>query len=70
MSALSIFNGAVFAASTFANGLEKKATTLLSGMELSRVIVTGFAVLSFDRVARESLHENLRRNKITTNVEG
>src|SRR5208283_2774521 len=33
--ALLIFNGAVSAASTSANGLEKKATILLSGTQLS-----------------------------------
>src|SRR4051812_7536141 len=49
MSAFSIFNGAVRAASRLANGLEKNATTLLGGTQLSRVISIGFAVLSSER---------------------
>src|SRR5471030_199408 len=36
-SAFSILRGAVRAASRFANGFEKKATTLLEGTQLSRV---------------------------------
>ena len=60
MSALSIFNGAVRAASRSANGLEKNATTLFGG-RLSRVISIGFAPASSDRAtfvaARKSPYE-------------
>src|SRR6185312_6210125 len=51
MSAFSIFNGATRAASRSANGFEKKATTLFAGTQLLRVISTGFAVGSSERMA-------------------
>src|SRR5271170_8090088 len=46
MSAFSIFNGALSAASRLANGLEKKATTLLGGTQFARAISTGLAAAS------------------------
>src|SRR5262249_19523653 len=49
MRAFSILSGAVFAASRSANGFEKNATTLFGGRQLSRVILTGFAVASSER---------------------
>src|SRR5437879_5987913 len=61
MSAFSIRNGAVRAASRLPKGFEKNATTLFAGTQLSRVISSGFAALSSDRTtlvaARKSPYE-------------
>src|ERR1017187_4288916 len=60
-SALSIISGAWRDASRLLNGLEKNATTLLAGRQLSRVISIGFAAGSSERTtlvaARKSPHE-------------
>src|SRR5580700_5738684 len=48
-SALSIFSGAVRAASRSAKGLEKNPTTLFGGTQLSREISSGLAVESSER---------------------
>ena len=48
-SAFSILSGATRASSRFANGLEKKATTLFGGTQPSRVIEIGAAVASSER---------------------
>src|SRR5579864_2405213 len=47
--AFSIFKGAWREASRLPNGLEKNATTLFGGTQLSRVISMGFAAGSSDR---------------------
>src|ERR1700739_1167642 len=61
INALSILRGAAREASRLPNGLEKNATTLLAGTQLSRVIVIGFAAGSSERVtglaARKSPYE-------------
>src|SRR5579864_1333575 len=61
ISALSIVRGALRAASRLPNGLEKKATTLLGGTQLSLVISIGFAAASSERTtwlaARKSPYE-------------
>src|SRR5271165_1889708 len=49
IKALSICSGAWRAASRLANGLEKNATTLLAGTQLSRVISMGLADWSSER---------------------
>src|ERR1700686_1310960 len=49
ISALSIFSGALRAASRLLNGFEKNATTLFAGTQLSRVISIGFAAPSSER---------------------
>src|ERR1035441_365064 len=49
ISALSILNDAVRAASRLANGLEKNATVLLAGTQLFRVISMGLAEMSSER---------------------
>ena len=49
MRAFSILSGAVRAASRLPNGLEKNATTLLAGTQLSRVISIGLAAGSSER---------------------
>src|SRR5277367_7040311 len=51
MSAFSMFRGAVRAASRSANGFEKNATTLFGGTQSPRVISTGFAEGSSERIA-------------------
>src|SRR5438132_12682750 len=51
MRALSIRNGAWRAASRSPKGLEKNATTLLAGTQLSRVISIGMAAVSSERAA-------------------
>src|SRR6267154_2804236 len=61
ISAFSILRGAVRAASRLPNGLEKKATTLFAGTQLSRVISSGLDALSSERTtfvaARKSPYE-------------
>ncbi len=61
ISASSILSGAWRAASRLLNGLEKNATTLLAGTQLSRVISMGLAALSSERAtlvaARKSPYE-------------
>ena len=61
ISALSILSGAWREASRLLNGLEKNATTLLAGRQLSRVISIGFAAGSSERTtlvaARKSPQE-------------
>ena len=49
ISAFSIFSGAVRAASRSPKGLEKNATTLFAGTQLSRVISIGLAAGSSER---------------------
>src|ERR1700674_5516100 len=49
ISAFSIFSDAWREASRLPNGLEKNATTLLAGTQLSRVISIGFAAGSSER---------------------
>src|SRR5665213_442312 len=49
MSAFSIFNGAVRAASRLAKGFEKKATILFAGRQSARVISMGLAAGSSER---------------------
>src|ERR1035438_5420496 len=51
MSAFSIFSGAFVAAAKFANGCDMKTANRLVGTKLSRVISTGFAVWSSERMA-------------------
>src|SRR5215471_9573002 len=51
IKAFSMCKGACRAASRFPNGLEKKATILLAGTQLSRVMSIGFAAGSSDRTA-------------------
>ena len=60
--AFSIFSGAVRRAGRSANGFLKKASTLLAGRPLSRVISTGFSVLSSQRTTFVAAW-NRRRNR-------
>src|SRR6267154_3522879 len=61
ISAFSIFNGAVRAASRSAKGFEKNATTLFTGRQPSRLISIGLAARSSERAtvvaARKSPYE-------------
>jgi hypothetical protein len=49
IKAFSIFSGAVRAAARLANGFLQKASTVLAGTQLSRVILIGAAALSSER---------------------
>src|SRR5208282_3844515 len=68
ISALSILSGALRAASRSPKGLEKNATTLLAGTQLSRVISIGVAAVSSERAAlvaaRKSPYEYMTTNEV------